>query len=160
MMLLPKIRNNFSFFSELWVIAWSAFCTAVQNFLRSRPNFIRQLNQKYCSLPEQIGQPCCIFSTSEGELSYHHRWVPCYCTDSHPGLPSRPISTPVSWLRTQIIISHVGCASLLHVSIPHSKSADTFTKKLDRDVSYEFGGDIMRTIALWPSQRNSLLSQQ
>ncbi len=70
MMLLPKIRRNFSFFSELWVIAWSAFCAAAQNFLRSRPNFIRQLNQKRCSLPKQIRQPCWILSSSEGVLNY------------------------------------------------------------------------------------------
>ena len=54
MMPLPKIRSNFSFSSELWVIAWSAFCAAAQIFLRPHPNFIRQINQKCCPLPKQI----------------------------------------------------------------------------------------------------------
>ncbi len=50
-------KKYFLIFSELWVIAWSAFCAAAQNFQRSCPNFIRQLYQKRCSLPKQIRQP-------------------------------------------------------------------------------------------------------
>ena len=82
MMLLPQMRSNFSFLSELGAIAWSAFCAAAQNFLRSRPNYIRQLNKKPCSLSNQIRQPCWILSPSEGVLASWrmnnmHKWTNC-----------------------------------------------------------------------------------
>ncbi len=66
MMLLPKIRSNFTFF--WWIRGESLISNLRYCGLRSHPNFIRQLKQECCSLPKRIRQPCWIFTPSEGVL--------------------------------------------------------------------------------------------